>query len=156
MFDNTIKHMRRWTHGAILFKEVQKMNKIMLIGRLTKDPEVRYSAGDRQMAIAKYTLAVDRRGKDKEADFIPCTAFDKTAEFAEKYLRKGMKIAIAGKVQTGSFKDKEGKTQYTWTVVVEDHEFCESKTGETATEKKDEKPNDGFMEIPQGGSLFDL
>ena len=104
------------------------MNKVLLCGRLTKDPDVRYSQGENAMAIARYSLAVDRRGKDKEADFINCVCFGKTAEFAEKYLKKGMKILISGRIQTGNYTDKEtGKKVYTTDVVVEEHEFCESK-----------------------------
>lgn len=103
-------------------------NKVVLSGRLTRDPDVRYSQGENAMAIARYNLAVDRRGKDKEADFISCVAFGKTGEFAEKYLRKGMKILISGRIQTGNYTDKEtGKKVYTTDVVVEEHEFCESK-----------------------------
>lgn len=104
------------------------MNKVILCGRLTKDPDVRYSQGENAMCIARYNLAVDRRGKDKEADFINCVCFGKTAEFAEKYLKKGMKILISGRIQTGNYTDKEsGKKVYTTDVVVEEHEFCESK-----------------------------
>ena len=103
------------------------MNKVLLCGRLTKDPDVRYSQGENAMAIARYNLAVDRRGKEKEADFISCVAFGKNGEFAEKYLRKGMKILVSGRIQTGSYKNKDGQTVYTTDVVVEEHEFCESK-----------------------------
>ena len=104
------------------------MNKVILCGRLTKDPDVRYSQGENAMCIARYNLAVDRRGKDKEADFISCVAFGKTGEFAEKYLKKGMKIIVSGRIQTGNYTDKEsGKKVYTTDVVVEEHEFCESK-----------------------------
>ena len=116
------------------------MNKVVLIGRLTRDPEVRYSATERQMAIARYTLAVDRRGdkkdKDQTADFIPCVAFDRAGEFAEKYLRQGMKMAITGHIQTGSYSNKDGKKVFTVEVIVEDQEFAESKAtaqGGTAT-----------------------
>ena len=104
------------------------------MGRLTRDPDIRYSnQGDRQMAVARYTLAVDRRfrrnsdGNEQTADFIGCVAFDRNAEFAEKYLRKGIKIAITGRIQTGSYTNKDGVRVYTTDVVVEDQEFAESK-----------------------------
>ena len=111
------------------------MNKVILMGRLTKDPEVRYSQkGNDPMAVAKYTLAVDRRfsrggnGSDQQtADFIRCTAFGKAGEFAEKYFHKGTKIAVTGRIQTGQYQDKDGKTVYTTDVIVEDQEFAESK-----------------------------
>lgn len=125
------------------------MNRVFLCGRLTRDPEIRYSQGENAMCIARYSLAVDRRGKDKEADFISCVAFGKSGEFAEKYLRKGMKILISGRIQTGSYTDKEtGKKVYTTDVVVEEHEFCESKkdSGETSNPANDEE----FMTVPDG------
>lgn len=106
------------------------MNKTILMGRLTKDPEVRYAANDSGMAIVRYTLAVDRRrtGNDgQSADFINCVAFGKTGEFAEKYFRKGMKILISGRIQTGSYTNQEGQRIYTTEVIVEDQEFTESK-----------------------------
>lgn len=106
------------------------MNKTILMGRLTRDPEVRYAANDSGMAIARYTLAVDRRraGNDgQSADFINCVAFGKTGEFAEKYFRKGMKILITGRIQTDSYTNHEGQRIYTTEVVVEDQEFTESK-----------------------------
>ena len=104
------------------------MNHVQISGRLTRDPDVRYSQGENAMCIARYNLAVDRRGKDKEADFISCVAFGKTGEFADKYLKKGIKILISGRIQTGNYTDKEsGKKVYTTDVVVEEHEFCESK-----------------------------
>lgn len=106
------------------------MNKVMLIGRLTGDPIIRYSIGHEQMAIAKYTLAVDRRQKnsqEQKADFISCVAFGKTAEFADKYLNKGMKICIVGHIQTGSYEKPDGTKVYTTDVVVDEHEFVESK-----------------------------
>jgi single-strand DNA-binding protein len=121
------------------------MNKTIYTGRLTADPDVRYKD---DMCIARYTLAVDRIKRD-EADFIRCVAFGKNGEFAEKYLRKGMKIGVIGRTQTGSYKDKDGKTVYTNDNVVESQEFCESKGT-----KKDSQPNDsgmdGFMNIPDG------
>ena len=112
------------------------MNKVILMGRLTRDPEIRYSAGDNATCIARYTLAVDRRfgkGGDNDgnnADFIPCVAFGKSGEFAEKYLKKGTKMAITGRIQTGSYVNKEGTKVYTTEVVVEDQEFAESRNGQ--------------------------
>ena len=110
------------------------MNKVILMGRLTRDPEVRYSSGDSSMAIARYTLAVDRRFKrsndgEQTADFIGCVAFGKSAEFAEKYLRQGVKIVVVGRIQTGSYADKDGRKVYTTDVVVEEQYFCGSKNG---------------------------
>ncbi len=104
------------------------MNKVILMGRLTKDPEVRYSA--EQTAIARYTLAVDRRTKDASADFIPCVAFGRSAEFAEKYLHKGIKIVIVGRIQTGSYTNRDGQKVYTTDVIVEEQEFAESKSAQ--------------------------
>ena len=107
------------------------MNKVILMGRLTRDPEVRYTQGDNPMAIARYTLAVDRRfnrnGDDAAADFIGCVAFGRSGEFAEKYFRKGTKIVVTGRIQTGSYTNKDGNKVYTTDVVVEDQEFAESK-----------------------------
>jgi len=107
------------------------MNKVILMGRLTRDPEVRYSQGENALAIARYTLAVDRRfnrnGDDATADFINCVAFGKSGEFAERYLRKGTKIAVTGRIQTGSYTNKDGVKVYRAEVVVEDQEFAESK-----------------------------
>ena len=107
------------------------MNKVILMGRLTRDPEVRYSQGERSMAIAKYTLAIDRRktqqNSDPGADFINCVAFDRAGEFAEKYLRQGSKIVVTGRIQTGSYTNREGQKVYTTEIVVEDQEFAESK-----------------------------
>ena len=105
------------------------MNKVILMGRLTRDPEVRYSQGENSLAIARYTLAVDRRFKrqgEQDADFIPCVAFGKSAEFAEKYLRQGIKIAVTGRIQTGSYTNREGQKVYTTEVIVEESEFAES------------------------------
>lgn len=118
------------------------MNKVVLIGRLTKDPDIRYTQGDEPMAVARYTLAVDRYANKQEqsADFIPCLAFRKKAEWAEKYLHKGTKIAIVGRIQTGSYKNKDGYTIYTTDVVIEECEFAESKSKE---EKKDD-----FINLP--------
>lgn len=106
------------------------MNKVILIGRLTRDPEIRYSAGANPIAIGRYSLAVDRRfHKDNEAsaDFINCVCFGKGAEFTEKYFWKGMKVAITGRIQTGSYTDRDGRKVYTTEVVVEEQEFAESK-----------------------------
>ena len=106
------------------------MNKVILMGRLTRDPEVRYSAGDNSMAVARYTLAVNRRYQrdgEQGADFISCVAFGKNAEFAEKYMKKGMKIAVAGRIQTGNYTNRDGQKVYTTDVVIEEQEFAESK-----------------------------
>lgn len=111
------------------------MNKVILMGRLTRDPNISYSntSGGEQMAVARYTIAVDRRMRkdaasdQQTADFISCVAFGKNGEFAEKYLKQGTKIAITGRIQTGSYTNKEGAKVYTTDVVVEEHEFCESK-----------------------------
>ncbi len=136
------------------------MNKVILIGRLTRDPEVRYSQGDNAMAIARYSLAVDRRfkrdGDEQTADFINCVAFGKSGEFAEKYLHKGMKIAVVGRIQTGSFTNKDGQKVYTTDVVVEEQEFAESKNSGNGTGSYNTPSNnnvfsgDGFMNIPDG------
>ncbi|MCI8266161.1 MAG: single-stranded DNA-binding protein [Lachnospiraceae bacterium] len=144
------------------------MNKVILMGRLTRDPEVRYSTqGDGQMAIARYTLAVDRRfnrnGDENTADFISCVAFGKTGEFAERYLRKGTKIAVTGRIQTGSYTNKDGVKVYTTDVVVEEHEFVESKNssssdgsygnsfgGGSSQPAAPAAAGDGFMNIPDG------
>lgn len=124
------------------------MNKVILIGRLTKDVETRYTQGENAMAISRYTLAIDRKGKDAGTDFINCVAFGKQGEFAEKYLRKGMKIAVEGRIQTGSY-EKDGKKIYTTDVVVEAHEFCESK-GQAEENPRPSTDDDGFMNIPDG------
>jgi single-strand DNA-binding protein len=135
------------------------MNHVNLIGRLTKDPSITYSQGAEAMCIARYTLAVDRRGKKQDgqptADFISCVAFKNNAEFAEKYLKQGTKIAISGRIQTGSYTNKEGQKVYTTDVVVEEQEFAESKRAplENGNNQREETPppytdNDGFMNIP--------
>jgi len=136
------------------------MNKVILMGRLTRDPEVRYSQGENSLAIARFTLAVDRRFKrqgEQDADFISCVSFGKTAEFAEKYLKQGTKIAVTGRIQTGSYTNKEGQKVYTTEVVVEETEFAESKStsGEsgyqnTSRPAPTEAIGDGFMNIPDG------
>lgn len=125
------------------------MNKVTLMGRLTRDPDVRYTEADPPMAIARYTLAVDRRfGKkdgEQSADFINCVAFGRSGEFAEKYLHQGTKIAVAGRIQTGSYTNKEGNKVYTTDVVVEDQEFAESKKA-----SEESAGNDQFMPIDEG------
>ena len=132
------------------------MNKVILMGRLTRDPEVRYSTGEKQMAIARFTLAVDRRRRadaEQTADFVSCVAFDKSAEFAEKYLKQGTKVAVTGRIQTGSYTNKDGVKVYTTDVVIEECEFAESKNA-SATGGSKPAPStdagDGFMNIPDG------
>ena len=142
------------------------MNKVILMGRLTRDPEVRYSQGESATAVARYTLAVDRRFRrsgdgEQSADFIGCVAFGKSAEFAERYLRQGIKIVVTGRIQTGSYTNRDGQKVYTTDVVVEDQEFAESKSaGDTSTGSYRPAPapapapvsdaGDGFMNIPDG------
>ena len=136
------------------------MNKVILMGRLTRDPEVRVSAGETSTTVARYSLAVDRRYKrdgDQTADFINCVSFGKTAEFAEKYFHKGIKIAVVGRIQTGSYTNKEGQKVYTTDVVIEEQEFAESKSaseGSTRSYSEQSEPSsavgDGFMKIPDG------
>lgn len=146
----------------------ENMNKVILIGRLTREPEVRYSQGENASAVARYTLAVDRRFKregDATADFISCVSFGKGAEFAEKYLHQGVKIAVTGRIQTGSYTNKDGVKVYTTDVVVEDQEFAESKAvsdanaGSFRAAAPSPAPapatpvsdaGDGFMNIPDG------
>lgn len=137
------------------------MNRVNLIGRLTADPEVRYTQGDQPMCIASYRLAVERRGKKAEgqqnADFISIKAFGKGGEFAEKYLHKGMKVAVSGHIQTGSYTNRDGQKVYTTDVIADEQEFCESKaandTAQNYTPKETQKetpPIDDFMSIPNG------
>ena len=139
------------------------MNKVILMGRLTRDPDVRYSAGENATAVARYTLAVDRRFKrdgDATADFIGCVAFGRQAEFAEKYLRQGTKIAITGRIQTGSYTNKDGVRVYTTEVIVEEQEFAESRAESEANRASYQHSapapapsapaGDGFMNIPDG------
>ncbi len=146
------------------------MNRVILIGRLTRDPDIRYSQGENATAVARYTLAVDRRftrrdGGDQQqtADFIGCVAFGRSAEFAERYLRQGLKIAVTGRIQTGSYTNREGQRVYTTDVVVEDQEFVESKAaseanaGRSYSQPAPERAvppasdaGDGFMNIPDG------
>lgn len=137
------------------------MNKVILMGRLTRDPEVRYSQGETPMAIARYSLAVDRRfsrnNQDGQtADFINCVAFGRNGEFAEKYLRKGTKILAEGRIQTGSYTNKDGVKVYTTDIVIENQEFAESKGSQgeggyaPAPTAAPAPADDGFMNIPDG------
>jgi single-strand DNA-binding protein len=136
------------------------MNKVVLMGRLTREPDVRYSQGESPMAIARYTLAVDRRfrreGSEQTADFISCVSFGKTAEFAEKYFHQGTKLCVCGRIQTGSYTNKDGQKVYTTEVVVEEQEFAESKNANnggdfSASHGAPTAPaGDGFINIPDG------
>ncbi len=145
------------------------MNKVILMGRLTRDPDIRYSQGENSTAVARYTLAVDRRFRrdaDQTADFISCVAFGRSAEFAEKYFRQGLKVVVTGRIQTGSYTNRDGVKVYTTDVVVEDQEFAESKNasgGEPQAYSAPQRPqpapgpgpsapdlDDGFMNIPDG------
>ena len=133
------------------------MNKAILIGRLTRDPDIRYTQGEQSMAIARFTLAVNRRytkGNEQQADFISCVAFGKTAEFIEKYAHQGTKLVTEGRIQTGSYTNKDGVKVYTTDVVVESCEFAESKKAagdEVApVQQANTNPTDGFMMIPDG------
>ena len=144
------------------------MNKVILMGRLTRDPEVRYSAGENSLAIARYTLAVDRRFKrdgEATADFISCVVFGKQAEFAEKYFRQGIRIVVSGRIQTGSYTNRDGVKVYTTEVVVEEQELAESKAVSDIHDNPSASPPaapdladssaEGFMNIPDeiGGEL---
>ena len=120
------------------------MNVVAIMGRLTADPETRYTQDG--MAIAKYTVAVDKPTKEQGADFIPCTAFGKSAEIAEKYFRKGMRVAVNGALQTGSYTNKDGKKVYTWCVAVARHEFAEDKKDRAEAPK--EEAEEGFLSVP--------
>ena len=142
------------------------MNRVILMGRLTRDPEVRYSQGERSMAIARYTLAVDRRGRrnqsqdgsEQTADFIPCVAFDRAGEFAERYFRQGMRVLVSGRIQTGSYINRDGQKVYTTEVIVGDQGFADSKNassggGDYAPASRPAPSSaigDGFMNIPDG------
>lgn len=138
------------------------MNKVILMGRLTRDPEVRYSQGAEPIAIARYTLAVDRRGRrdngEQTADFISCIAFRQKAEFAERYLQKGIKIAVVGHILTGSYTNRDGQKVYTTDVVIDEQEFAESKAHSQQNNGYQQEPScpyppvsgDGFMNIPDG------
>ena len=127
------------------------MNKVIEIGRLVREPEIRYSQGASSTCIARYTLAVDRKFKQEgqpTADFINCIAFGKLGEFAEKYLHKGVKIAVTGRIQTGSYKNKDGNTVYTTDVVVEEQEFCESKSQSNSQSQPAPSNDNSWMSIP--------
>jgi len=139
------------------------MNKVILMGRLTRDPEVRYSQGENASAVARYSLAVDRRFKrdgEPTADFINCVAFGRSAEFAERYFRQGMRIVITGRIQTGSYTNRDGVKVYTTDVVVEEQEFAESKSASASSGENNYQASpapapsanigDGFMNIPDG------
>ena len=129
------------------------MNKVIEIGRLTKDPEIRYSQGANTTCIARYTLAVDRKFKQEgqpTADFLNCIAFGKLGEFAEKYLHKGTKIAVTGRIQTGSYTNKDGQKVYTTDVVVEEQEFCESKSQSNSQPQPTPSNDNSWMNIPDG------
>ena len=135
------------------------MNKVILMGRLTRDPEVRYGAGENSTAVARYTIAVDRRFKrdgEQNTDFIGCVAFGRNAEFAEKYLRQGTKILLTGRIQTGSYTNRDGQKVYTTDIVVEEQEFAESKAAGNGSQNNYSRPSaatsdaDGFMNIPDG------
>ena len=138
------------------------MNRVILMGRLTKDPDIRYTQGERSMAIARYTLAVDRRGRrgqdssaeQQTADFINCVAFDRAAEFAEKYFRQGMRVLVSGRIQTGSYVNQEGRKVYTTEVILDDQEFADSKgasgRGPEQRQVHGADIGDGFMSIPDG------
>ena len=138
------------------------MNRVILMGRLTRDPNISYSQSGDNMAIARFTLAVDRRGRQEgsqqTADFIGCVCFGRQAEFAEKYLRQGMKIAVTGRIQTGSYTNRDGQKVYTTDVVLDDIEFAESKNTQRSGDYSYQAPGrpepstdaDGFMNIPDG------
>ena len=135
------------------------MNKVILMGRLTRDPEVRYGAGENSTAVARYAIAVDRRFKrdgEQNVDFIGCVAFGRNAEFAEKYLRQGTKIVLTGRIQTGSYTNRDGQKVYTTDIVVEEQEFAENKAAGNGGQNNYSRPSaatsdtDGFMTIPDG------
>lgn len=127
------------------------MNQVVLMGRLTRDVETRYSTGDNPIAISRYSLAVDRKYKrdgEPTADFITIVSFGKAAEFAEKYFCKGRRVAVSGRIQTGSYTDKEGRKNYTTEVIAESQEFADAKKTQEAP--KGEVDDDGFMHVPEG------
>lgn len=136
------------------------MNRVILMGRLVRDPDVRYTSGEKPTAVARYTLAVDRKFKrdgEQTADFISCVAFGKQGQFAENYLHQGMKMVVVGRIQTGSYTNKDGQRVYTTDVVVEEHEFAESKSANESPGALYDTPkrapnvdSDGFMDIPAG------
>jgi single-strand DNA-binding protein len=136
----------------------ENLNRAILMGRLTRDPEVRYSQGERAMAVARYTPAVDRRGRrnqegnEQTADFINCVAFDKGGEFAEKYFRQGMRVLISGRIQTGSYTNKDGIKVYTTDIVVDEQDFADSKNASSDNSRRasSSSSGDGFMNIPDG------
>lgn len=135
--------------------EDRNVNKVVLSGRLTKDPQVRYTDGTNPMAIARYTLAIDRRFKregEATADFIPCVAFGRDGEFVERYFKQGMKVTISGRIQTGSYVGANGQKIFTTEVVIEEQEFAEKKKTETpkTAETRCGTDPDGFMNIPEG------
>ncbi len=127
------------------------MNSVQLLGRLARDPEVRYTAGDNPTAVARFTVACNRKykkGAEQEADFISCMAFGKTAEFIERYFNKGSSIALNGRIQTGSYTNKDGAKVYTTDVVVDSLEFVGKKSDDNSANES--KPNNDFMNIPDG------
>ena len=137
------------------------MNKVILMGRLTRDPEIRYSQGENATAVARFTLAVDRRfkrqGDDQTADFISCVAFGKLGEFAERYLKQGTKVVGCGRIQTGSYTNKDGQRVYTTDIILDELEFAESKKtaesydgGQATSRPNPSDAGDGFMYIPDG------
>lgn len=135
------------------------MNRVVLMGRLTRDPEVRYTQGNEPMAVARYTLAVNRRVRkddgSQEADFINIVAFRKAGEFAEKYFRQGMRVLVSGRIQTGSYTNKDGQRVYTTDVIVDEQEFADSKNssgraGDYQPAGTPSSAGDGFMNIPDG------
>lgn len=123
------------------------MNKVILLGRLTRDPETAYSKGEESKLIVRYTLAVDRKINHKAADFIPCVAFGRMGEFAEKHFFQGMRVLISGRIQTGSYINKDGKKVYTTTIIVEEQNFADGKQELPVPAPEDEN---GFMRIPDG------
>lgn len=129
------------------------MNRVILMGRLARDPEIRYSQGNQPMCVAKYTLAVERRGQkkndDQKCDFIPCIAFGKSGEFAEKYMYQGMRMLVSGRIQTGSYTKQDGTKVYTTDIVVDDQEFADSKGANAgAAPQQNPASSEGFMNIP--------
>lgn len=134
------------------------MNKVIIMGRLTRDPEIRYSQGENSTAVGRFTLAVDRKFKrdgEQNADFISCLSFGKVAEFEEKYFKQGTKVVITGRIQTGNYTNKDGQKVYTTEVVVEEQEFAESKRDGESSNQGGSRPcpsdaNNGFMNIPEG------
>lgn len=138
------------------------MNKVILLGRLARDPETRYGGANDSMAVCRYTLAVDKKfKKDGEAiaDFINCISFGKSAEFAEKYFTKGLRVAVSGRIQTGSYTNRDGQKVYTTDVVVEEHEIAQSRSEASNQQESNRQPeispygkdkDNGFMNIPDG------